>query len=636
MSAPRVTTAPKVVAVTESSPAARSGLRSGDELLSLNGRSPRDVIEYSLLVDEPELDLVVRRRGLPDPVALAVRKQPGEPLGIEVSSAVFDRVRTCDNHCEFCFIHQLPKGMRRSLSMKDDDYRLSFLYGNFTTLTRFTEMDLERVLTERLSPLFVSIHATDPDRRADLLRNRRGATSLRWLGALLEGGIEVPGQVVVCPGRNDGQVLEDTLAGVLDRYPTLATVACVPLGVSRFSHEEAMRPHTRDEAAAVCDTVMAWQDTFLSAIGRRMVFAADEYYLMAERPFPLAHTYEGFPQHENGLGMARAFEAAFGGDEHAALGVRPGFFAAVDGAPASGYRARRAPGAVHSTHRGAPVAILTGEYGRQGAGSPGGVPPAPRHPTDARCQPLLRGEHRGLGPPDRHGPDRGAPAPARRAPVPAAGLVPLGGTVPRRPDRRRPAPPSRGGSHRRAVAPACVGARRCTGGGDRGRSVDRSAHPRAGARHPGRTPMTPTDVGRGPEEGNRPLVVVAGRPNVGKSTLVNRIVGRRAAVVEERPGVTRDRKELDAEWCGHAFTVVDTGGWLSSDDPLDAQVSAQAERAIAEAAVILFVVDVTIGLTDEDLVVARVLKRSGRPVRVVVNKVDSSQRESDAWEAVSL
>ena len=363
MSAPRVTTAPKVVAVTESSPAARSGLRSGDELLSLNGRSPRDVIEYSLLADEPELDLVVRRRGLSEPVALSVRKQPGEPLGIEVSSAVFDRVRTCDNHCEFCFIHQLPKGMRRSLSMKDDDYRLSFLYGNFTTLTRFTEMDLERVLTERLSPLFVSIHATDPDRRADLLRNRRGATSLRWLGALLEGGIEVHGQVVVCPGRNDGQVLEDTLAGVLDRYPTLATVACVPLGVSRFSHEEAMRPHTRDEAAAVCNTVMAWQDTFLSAIGRRMVFAADEYYLMAERPFPQTHTYEGFPQHENGLGMARAFEAAFGGDEHAALGVRPGFFAAVDGAPASGYRAPRAPGGVHSWHRGAPVAILTGEYG---------------------------------------------------------------------------------------------------------------------------------------------------------------------------------------------------------------------------------------------------------------------------------
>jgi putative radical SAM enzyme (TIGR03279 family) len=363
MSAPRVTTAPKVVAVTESSPADLSGLRPGDELLFLNGRSPRDVIEYSLLVDEPELDLVVRRRGTADPFNVRVGKEAGEPLGAEISSAVFDRVRTCDNHCEFCFIHQLPKGMRRSLSLKDDDYRLSFLYGNFTTLTRFTEMDLERVLTERLSPLFVSIHATDPDIRADLLRNRRGATSLRWLQALLEGGIEVHGQVVVCPGRNDGAILHDTLAGVLDRYPTLATVACVPLGVSRFSHEKAMRPHTAEEAAAVCDAVEEWQDTFLAAIGRRMVFAADEYYLMAERPFPSTHTYEGFPQHENGLGMARAFEAAFGGDERAALGVRPGFFAAVDGAPATGYRAPRSGVAGKSPGEDAPIAILTGEYG---------------------------------------------------------------------------------------------------------------------------------------------------------------------------------------------------------------------------------------------------------------------------------
>ena len=131
-------------------------------------------------------------------------------------------------------------------------------------------------------------------------------------------------------------------------------------------------------------------------------------------------------------------------------------------------------------------------------------------------------------------------------------------------------------------------------------------------------------------------MVVAGRPNVGKSTLVNRIVGHRAAVVEERPGVTRDRKELEAEWCGHPFTIVDTGGWLSTDDPLDAQVSAQSERAIAEADVILFVVDVTVGLTDEDLDVARVLKKSGRPVRVVVNKVDSDQREADVWDALSL
>jgi putative radical SAM enzyme (TIGR03279 family) len=363
MSVPRVTTAPRVVAVSEASPADRSGLLPGDELLSLNGRSPRDVIEYSLLVDEADLDLVVKRRGTGEPFALSVHKEHGEPLGAEVSSAVFDRVRTCDNHCEFCFIHQLPKGMRRSLSLKDDDYRLSFLYGNFTTLTRFTEMDLERVLTERLSPLFVSIHATDPDIRANLLRNRRGATSLRWLGALLEGGIEIHGQVVVCPDRNNGDILSDTLAGILDRYPTMATVACVPLGVSRFSTEGAMRPHTQAEAAEVCDIIDEWQQTFLSAIGRRMVFAADEYYVMAGRPFPTAETYEGFPQHENGLGMARAFEAAFFGDESSALGVRPGFFAWVDGAPPLGYRAPRGISSGTPAPGRAPIGILTGEYG---------------------------------------------------------------------------------------------------------------------------------------------------------------------------------------------------------------------------------------------------------------------------------
>jgi GTP-binding protein len=148
--------------------------------------------------------------------------------------------------------------------------------------------------------------------------------------------------------------------------------------------------------------------------------------------------------------------------------------------------------------------------------------------------------------------------------------------------------------------------------------------------------VNPSVADPGATTRERPLVVIAGRPNVGKSTLVNRIVGRRAAVVEERPGVTRDRKELDAEWCGRSFTVVDTGGWLSSADPLDAQVSAQAERAFDEADVVLLVVDVTVGVVDEDMAVARVLKRSGRPVRVVVNKVDSSQRESDAWDAMAL
>jgi putative radical SAM enzyme (TIGR03279 family) len=354
---------PRVVAVAPGSAAERAGLAPGDEVLALDGQVPRDVIQWQLLVDEADLELEVRRGGLDLPVT--VSKAAGEPLGAEVSSSIFDAVQTCDNACEFCFIHQLPKGLRRSLYLKDDDYRLSFLYGNFTTLTRFTEADLERVVTERLSPLNVSIHATDPEVRARLLRNRRGATSLRWLRALLDAGIEVHGQVVVCPGVNDGEVLEDTLIGVLDRFPELATLCVVPLGVSRHGGGPGLRPHTTAEAADVVDRVEAWQARFLALLGRRLAFAADEYYLLADRPFPPAESYEGFPMHEDGVGMARTFEAEFTGRSATTTGPRAGFFAWVDGAPAEGYRAARtAPGTIRLTaRRGAPVGVLTGAYG---------------------------------------------------------------------------------------------------------------------------------------------------------------------------------------------------------------------------------------------------------------------------------
>ena len=359
--------APKVTVVTEGSPAARAGLVVGDELVSLNGRQPRDVIEYQQLVDTEDLEVLVRGRG--GARVVRIHKEAGEPLGVEVSSAVFDRIRTCDNHCSFCFIYQLPKGMRRSLYLKDDDYRLSFLYGNFTTLTRFTELDAERVVDERLGPLFVSIHATDPEVRARLLRNPKGATSLRWLRFLLDAGIEVHGQIVVCPGVNDGAVLTDTLTGILDQYPRLATVAAVPLGISRFSSEADMREHTPDEAAAVVDEVGRWQEVYRSVLGRRLVYAADEYYLLAGRDVPPAGDYDGFPQHENGIGMIRAFQRAFAGDRDAAHGVRPGFFAWVDGAPAEGYRANRSfenvSAETSSRPDGGPFTVITGAYGAQ-------------------------------------------------------------------------------------------------------------------------------------------------------------------------------------------------------------------------------------------------------------------------------
>lgn len=362
-----------MVAVRPESPAANAGVAVGDTLVSINGEQPRDVIHYQLLVDSADVALEVDRGGLTRTVDVA--KGDGEPLGIEVQAALFDQVRTCDNHCSFCFIYQLPPGMRKSLYLKDDDYRLSFLYGNFTTLTRFTEADLERVVTEGLSPLYVSIHATDPEVRTDMLRNRRGATSLRWLRALLDHGVTVHGQIVVCPGINDAAVLEQSLVGVLDRFPELASLAVVPLGVSDHSNEAAMRPHTVAEAAAVVDTVGEWQEIFHGLLGHRLVYAADEYYLLAERDFPPAETYEGFPMHEDGIGMGRNFELEFSGRSDDEIAPKSGFFAAVDGAPAEGYRAERladgAAGADGGTvqsvtlqpGRRAPVGIVTSEYG---------------------------------------------------------------------------------------------------------------------------------------------------------------------------------------------------------------------------------------------------------------------------------
>jgi len=359
---------PRVLSVSQGSPAETAHIFKGDEFLSINGKRPRDVIEYQMLVDEPELEIEVDRGGLRQ--IITVEKLAGEPLGAEIESALFDQVRTCDNHCEFCFIYQLPKGMRKSLYMKDDDYRLSFLYGNFTTLTRFTEADLERVVTERLSPLFVSIHTTDPSLRAKLLRNKRGATSLRWLKEILQAGIEVHGQIVVCPGINDDWQFEETLIGILEEYPALASVAAVPLGISKFSTESNMRSHTIAEARRVVELVGKFQEIFLSVLGRRMIYASDEYYLLAEKDFPAIESYDGFPQHENGIGMARAFEAAFNGDKDRAFGVKPGFFASVDGAPPLGYRsARLSEGQpIHlatANRRSRPIGILTGAYGRR-------------------------------------------------------------------------------------------------------------------------------------------------------------------------------------------------------------------------------------------------------------------------------
>jgi len=358
--------APIIVSVLPDSPAEQHGIKGGEQILAINGCVPRDVIEYQLLIDEPQVTLEIDSGGIRSEVEIS--RKTGAPLGIEVDGALFDRVRTCDNHCEFCFIYQLPPGLRKSLYLKDDDYRLSFLYGNFTTLTRFTESDLERVLVEGLSPLYVSIHSTDPHKRAEMLRNRRGATSLRWLSELLDNEVTVHGQVVVCPGVNDGYWLEDTLAGVAEKYSELASLCVVPLGVSKYTNEPRMRPHTKEEANEVIDCVESWQDFFVENLGRHLVYAADEYYLAAGREFPPAQSYGDFEMYEDGIGMARAFELEF--SSHDFKRDKPsGFFASVEGAPPIGFRAPRSDGNIEEKSvdkvSDTPVGVLTGELGAE-------------------------------------------------------------------------------------------------------------------------------------------------------------------------------------------------------------------------------------------------------------------------------
>jgi len=318
---------PTVTSVDESSFGERIGLRLGDRIVSVNGTVPRDILEWYRLSDGQAVTIEVEREG--DILDLHAERHTAEALGVSVSSAVFDRVQTCDNHCEFCFIYQLPKGMRRSLYLKDDDYRLSFLFGNFTTLTRFTEADLERAIDEHLSPLFVSVHATDPHTRAEMLRNERGGFSLRWLRQLLDAGIEVRAQIVMCPGVNDGEILADTLSSLLEDFPELSSVAVVPVGLSKHNTETRMRVHTQAESKALLLAVDSWQQVFMKTIGRRLVFAADEFYLNAGVSCPDLSSYEDLHMIEDGIGIAsrfvNEFETGVGTND-----ISSGFFQAMD------------------------------------------------------------------------------------------------------------------------------------------------------------------------------------------------------------------------------------------------------------------------------------------------------------------
>ena len=287
------------------------GFQCGDRLITINGIRPRDLIDVQVLCCEEELTLEVED---PDGTVHVVEleKDADDGLGLAFSEALFDGLKQCNNHCPFCFIDQQPPGRRRSLYLKDDDYRLSFLYGSYLTLTNLTAADWQRIEQQRLSPLYVSVHATDPDLRSRLLVNPRAALLMEQLAWFHERDLQIHAQVVVCPGLNDGPALERTLRDLAryadDDWPAVLSAAVVPVGLTRFRPEgDGLVAADRSCAEAVIDQVEAVQAEFQRSFGRRFAWLSDEWYLLAGRPLPPRDAYEDLPQQENGVGSIRAF-----------------------------------------------------------------------------------------------------------------------------------------------------------------------------------------------------------------------------------------------------------------------------------------------------------------------------------------
>ena len=299
-----------VAAVTPRTPAATAGLLGGDRIVAVNGHPLRDVIDFHFHAGDERLELTVERDGVMGTKRLRRR---GPELGLELAPPRPGDIATCANKCAFCFIHQLPKGMRRTLYVKDDDFRLSFLHGNYITLSDLDEASFERIIEQRLSPLYISVHATDPALRHALLgRPRHSAEILPRLERLAKAGIRMHAQIVLCPDLNDGAHLERTVFELAPLHPHVATTAIVPVGLTR--HRErlpSLRSLTPGEARELVATAERWQRRWLAELGSRFVFLADEIYLLAGIDLPPAAAYEGFSVAEDGIGLVRQFEDGF-------------------------------------------------------------------------------------------------------------------------------------------------------------------------------------------------------------------------------------------------------------------------------------------------------------------------------------
>ena len=300
----------KITSVEKSSRAAKKGLREGDVLIAINNREINDVLDYRFFLTDTNITLTLEREGKRFDVS--IKKQQYDDIGLDFETPLMDKKHSCENKCIFCFIDQLPKGMRKTLYFKDDDSRLSFLHGNYITLTNLHDKDIDRIIEMHISPVNVSVHTTNPELRVKMMHNKRAGEVLSYLDKLAAANISLCGQIVLCKGINDGEELDRSMRDLSKLFPAMQSVSIVPSGLTK--HREKLYPlehFTREDALAVINQVDKFAEKFKAENGSRMFFCADEFYLKAGLPLPDEDYYEGYPQIENGVGMIRSLTDEF-------------------------------------------------------------------------------------------------------------------------------------------------------------------------------------------------------------------------------------------------------------------------------------------------------------------------------------
>lgn len=299
-----------ILDVTPGSHAAKAGVLGGDILLAINGHRINDVLDYRFYLTDTDIRLDLHRGA--ELLSLSIRKGEYDDIGLEFETPLMDKKHSCANGCVFCFIDQLPKGMRKSLYFKDDDDRLSFLHGNYVTLTNLSDEDIDRLIAMHISPVNVSVHTTNPELRVKMMKNKRAGEVLSYLRRLADAGIALCTQIVLCKGLNDGAELERSMRDLLSYSPALRSCAIVPVGLTK--HREKCYPleaFTPEDCAKVIDQVNAFGDECLKTHGSRLFYCSDEFYIRAGRPLPPEDYYEDYSQIENGVGMLTSLASEF-------------------------------------------------------------------------------------------------------------------------------------------------------------------------------------------------------------------------------------------------------------------------------------------------------------------------------------